>query len=142
MRRGVAIAAEFLASIRAHAERVHPHECCGLIEGVVDESGWHVHRVHESRNAAIEPERHFLIDPLVQLRVMRELRGTGRDIIGCYHSHPSGVASPSEADRREAVDDDFVWLIVSNGGDIRAHVFAIDAPDFQEVEIAVSNRTA
>ena len=51
------------------------------------------------RNLADTPDR-FEIDPAEQIKLMRALRGAGREIIGCYHSHPNGSAEPS-ADRSE-----------------------------------------
>jgi proteasome lid subunit RPN8/RPN11 len=115
------------AQILEAAKRAHPSECCGLIEGVADENGWSALALHETNNLAGDPSRRFLIDPELQFRLLRRLRGSGRSVIGCFHSHPGGTASPSEQDREEAGEDGFLWLVAAGtpegGYDLRAHVF-------------------
>ena len=50
-----------------------------------------------------ETERNrFLIDPLDQLRVEKEARGRGLEVLGYYHSHPDHPARPSNYDREHA----------------------------------------
>ncbi len=44
----------------------------------------------------------FLIDPLDQLRVEKEARKRGLDVLGYYHSHPDHPARPSNYDRDHA----------------------------------------
>jgi proteasome lid subunit RPN8/RPN11 len=109
--RFLALSAPLADTVREAARRAWPGECCGLIEGSATEGGWRASAIHETRNIAPEPARHFLVDVEAQLQLARSLRGTGRDVIGCYHSHPNGRAEPSERDRDGAVDDGFVWLI-------------------------------
>ena len=41
------------------------------------------------------------------------LRGTGREVVGVYHSHPHSAAVPSPTDCREAHYPGFIWVIVS-----------------------------
>ena len=102
------------AQLAAVAEVAFPVECCGLIEGrteaLAGREALHVTALHPTRNLSAEPDR-FEIDPAAHVRLLRALRGTGRDIVGCYHSHPNGRAEPSETDRARAADEDFVWLI-------------------------------
>jgi proteasome lid subunit RPN8/RPN11 len=89
-----------------------PRECCGLIEGVVEQRNAHATAIHPARNLATDADR-FEIDPIDQIRLLRDLRGTGREIIGCYHSHPNGRAEPSQRDRDGAFGEGFLWLIVA-----------------------------
>src|SRR5947207_2772420 len=53
--------------------------------------------------------------------------GSGR-IIGCFHSHPAGPPEPSATDRAQALEDDFLWLIVGGSEDsgftLQAYVFS------------------
>ena len=129
------IAPALLDDIRAAAKRAHPNECCGLIEGVHTGRAWHAHALHEAHNVAEDREKNFLIDPAAHLRLLGELRSTDREIIGCYHSHPTGLPKPSETDRREAVDDGFVWVIVK-GDDVKAYVFNDSTRSFSPLTIA------
>jgi proteasome lid subunit RPN8/RPN11 len=115
------------AQIVDAARRAHPHECCGLIEGVAHEEGWLALALHETNNLADDASRRFLIDPEVQFRLLRSLRGSGRSVIGCFHSHPGGVPLPSEQDREEAAEDGFLWLVAGGspeqGYELGAHLF-------------------
>jgi proteasome lid subunit RPN8/RPN11 len=60
-----------------------------------------------------ETERNrFLIDPLDQLRVEKEARVSGLEVLGYYHSHPDHPARPSNYDREHAWPW-YSYLIVS-----------------------------
>jgi proteasome lid subunit RPN8/RPN11 len=139
------IAQVFLAGplqdqIEKEARAAFPRECCGLAEGVREEQTVRVTAIHPARNLAAEADR-FEIDPADQIRVIRTLRGTGRDIVGCYHSHPNGRAEPSERDREGAFGEDFLWLILAlaqgrDGLDATLGAFTIGPAAICEVPIA------
>ena len=114
--------ADLRAQLAAEAEAAFPKECCGLIEGVPEGEGQRVTALHPTKNLAAAPDR-FDIDPAEHIRLLRGLRGTGREIIGCYHSHPGGAAEPSARDLAAAADEGFVWLIAAIPGEIAAFVF-------------------
>ena len=59
----------------------------------------------------------YRIDPRDHIALNRRLRGTGRAVIGSYHSHPATPAVPSPRDVAEAHYPEFLWLIVSLQGD-------------------------
>jgi len=125
---------ELAAQMLGAAARTFPLECCGLIEGIRAESGWRATALHEAANLAEDPARHFLIDPQRQfdlmraLRELRALRASEARIIGCFHSHPDGAALPSATDRAQALEEDFLWLIVGGSGEsgftLQAYVFS------------------
>ncbi|HLY05511.1 MAG TPA: M67 family metallopeptidase [Rhizomicrobium sp.] len=133
------------------ALRAYPRECCGLLEGMLTliaaktgkgESGKseiaQIVALHPMPNLAREPDR-FEIDPAAHIALLRNLRGTGRDIVGCYHSHPNGRAEPSARDRESAVEADFLWLICAVSPDTRESRiagFAFAAQGFASVPIA------
>jgi proteasome lid subunit RPN8/RPN11 len=101
------------ARILAEARAAFPRECCGLIEGDSER----ITALHPMRNLAEAPDR-FAIDPAEQFRLMRE----GRDIVGCYHSHPDGRAEPSPRDADGAGEVGFLWLIAA-AEDVAAFVW-------------------
>ena len=103
------------AQIDAQARAAYPRECCGLIEGVREHSHARAVVLHPTANFAPESDR-FEIDPAAHLRLLRELRGTEREIVGCYHSHPDGRLGPSERDSEDMRDDGFVWVIAAIAG--------------------------
>lgn len=116
-----------------HARSSYPEECCGLIIGQrqpVDR--YEVSRIIKSDNVSTgDRTMSFEIDPALLLRTHRELRGTPDAIIGYYHSHPDGPASPSETDRAGVTEADMIWLITSGSRtekklDIAAYVSSVD----------------
>jgi proteasome lid subunit RPN8/RPN11 len=100
------------AQIESQARDAFPRECCGLIEGVRERERAIVTAVHPVRNLSADAAR-FELDPAAHLRLARAARAAGRRIVGCYHSHPDGAASPSPADAQGAGETDFLWLIAA-----------------------------
>jgi proteasome lid subunit RPN8/RPN11 len=103
------------AQIAAEARATYPRECCGLIEGVRESNQVRAMVLHPTANFAPEADR-FEIDPVAHLRLLRALRGTECEIVGCYHSHPNGRLEPSERDGEGMRDDGFVWVIAAIAG--------------------------
>lgn len=133
--------------IAASGERAYPHECCGLLVGRQDGRRWFVTRVAESENlAAVEREDRFEVDPRLQIRLQRELRGSGLRVIGVYHSHPDGEARPSRHDLALANDPELVWIItaVGNGkaAETTAHVLAGDGSAFRQIAMEIVESAA
>jgi proteasome lid subunit RPN8/RPN11 len=71
-----------------------------------------VTQVVVSRNVAPSSQTdRFEIDPALQLQYQRKLRGTAEAVIGHFHSHPNGLAVPSDADRASPGESGLLWLI-------------------------------
>ena len=100
------------AQIAVEARAAFPRECCGLIEGTREGEAVHAAALHPTANFSAAPDS-FEIDPSAHIRLLRTLRGTGRRIVGCYHSHPNGRPEPSERDRASGGEEGFVWLIAA-----------------------------
>jgi len=101
-----------LREIAAHAAADYPAECCGLLVG----SGATIHRAEPVRNLrALERCDRFELDPVAYVRIWEAARARGERIIGCYHSHPDGVAQPSSLDRQLArkFGGPFGYLVVA-----------------------------
>ena len=93
-----------------------PLEVCGLLLGpaaLVDGIA-RIDELAPSPNlAAQEGADRFEIDPALHLRMRREMRGTGRTVLGLYHSHPNGSADASRADHMGGrLEPGLIWLIV------------------------------
>jgi desampylase len=123
--------------IAKEARKAYPKECCGLIEGTRAFDTLHAAAIHPTRNLSETPDR-FEIDPVEHISLLRAAREKGRTVIGCYHSHPDGKGEPSAADRANASDEDFLWLIAAIAADkkpkLSAFVFAAGA--FAPVRLA------
>ena len=98
-----------LAMLRAEAAAAHPLECCGLLLG----RGGAITGAVPAANVAGEPWHRFEIDPAVLIAAHRAARAGGPQVLGYYHSHPTGVARPSATDRGQAAGDGRVWAIVA-----------------------------
>ena len=102
-----------LVAMIAHA-RVHlPEEACGLIGGVIDETGnKHIKKVYYLENIDHSRE-HFTLSPQAQLTAIKDMRRNGFIPLGNWHSHPETPSRPSEEDKRLAYDSRASYLILS-----------------------------
>jgi proteasome lid subunit RPN8/RPN11 len=95
-------------AIRAHGEETYPHECCGVLLGRFDDNGAKsvtksVSRIARCGNTrADSPHNRYQIDPRELIRIQREGRERGEDIVGFYHSHPDHPPQWSPTDLAEA----------------------------------------
>ncbi len=85
--------ASLRARIESEAWAAVPGECCGLLEGTRTGGGIAVPALHPARNLAGADDR-FEIDPADHFAALRAARTNGREIVGCYHSHPDGRPGP------------------------------------------------
>ena len=92
------------ASLRLHGEETYPHECCGVLLGRFDDIGLKtVSRVARCGNTREDsPHNRYSIDPRDLIRIQREGRERGEEIVGFYHSHPDHPAQWSSTDLAEA----------------------------------------
>jgi proteasome lid subunit RPN8/RPN11 len=102
---------ELARRIRDAARTAYPRECCGLLIGHAEGDAVVIDEVAESVNLSASPGDSFEIDMRLRLTLQKRLRGTGRDVVGHYHSHPDGPAAPSDRDRLQAWEPDMIWLI-------------------------------
>ncbi|MEY4159832.1 MAG: hypothetical protein RLZZ136_453 [Pseudomonadota bacterium] len=100
-----------LATVQKEAAKAAPAEACGLLLG--DHHG--IRQAVVCANVAADPLRHFEIDPAALIAAHRAARGGGPQVIGYWHSHPSGAAAPSATDRAMASGDGRIWASVAAG---------------------------
>ena len=102
-------------SLRQHGEETYPHECCGILLGRVDDDGTRiVTSIARAGNTRIDSlHNRYNIDPRDQIRIQREARERGEDIIGYYHSHPDHTARWSTTDLAEAHWPGISYVITS-----------------------------
>ena len=90
-------------TIRQHSEETYPHECCGVLLGQMEDEVRTVTSIARCGNTrADSPHSRYNIDPRELIRIQREGRERGEDIIGFYHSHPDHPAKWSSTDLAEA----------------------------------------
>lgn len=151
------VSSNHLGAIRGHGAREYPNECCGLMLGTADDDRKEVREIIPLANLRHDPKRaqellpldapgkesernRFLIDPLEQLKVEKEARARGLDVLGYYHSHPDHPARPSNYDREHAWPW-YSYVIVSvERGEAKAltsWVLAEDRTRFDEEAVEV-----
>ena len=91
-------------ALRRHGEETYPHECCGVLLGRMEGDGARVvtATARAGNTRSDSPQNRYNIDPKELIRIQREGRDRGEDIIGFYHSHPDHPAQWSMTDLAEA----------------------------------------
>ena len=91
-------------SIRRHGEETYPNECCGVLLGRVEDDGTRVvtSAARAGNTRTDSAHNRYNIDPKELVRIQREGRERGEDIVGFYHSHPDHPAQWSKTDFEEA----------------------------------------
>ena len=146
-----------LENIRTHGARDYPNECCGILLGHADGEKKEVSEVVALQNLRHDPARaeallpvedpgresernRFLIDPEDQLRVEKDSRQRGLDVLGYYHSHPDHPARPSNYDREHAWPwYSYVIISVERGEpkDLTSWVLSKDRQRFEQEDVAL-----
>lgn len=101
------LARGIVAAIREEAAKAHPKEACGLLLGQAGK----VMQIRPCANVAPDPSRHFEVDPVALIAAFRAERAGEEQVLGYYHSHPSGDSRPSRTDFAMAAHDGRVWAI-------------------------------
>lgn len=119
-----------------HARRELPNECCGVLigrPGVFE-------RVIPIASIPPSPDSYYM-SPEEQIEIFTELGESGESLLGIYHSHPEGPASPSGMDIRLAFHPEAVYFIVSlkNRKKPEVRAFRIEKQEVTEITI---NETA
>ena len=120
------------ASIRRHGEETYPHECCGVLLGQMDGDRRTVTSVARAGNTRTDSAHNrYNIDPRELVRIQREGRERGEDIVGFYHSHPDHPARWSSTDLAEAhwFGCSYVITSVENGKAVLTNSFELTGSD-------------
>jgi proteasome lid subunit RPN8/RPN11 len=134
-----------LKALADAAEAAYPDEACGLLVGRLRGNGEVVvSRAELSPNVADgDRSRRFEVDPVLRIRLMKELRGGDERIVGHFHSHPGHAAQPSAADLARAFEPELVWVITSvEGGQAvhtTAHVVDDSVRQFREIPLRTAD---
>ena len=135
------IARPLVERMLAHARSGYPLEACGVFLGRPGPNGpAAVEDVVPVVNRETEkPRVRYAIAPEDLVRIDREARPRGLEIIGYFHSHPDHPARPSETDRQRAaqsLSDGVIHVVIGVDGGERtrptAWVFRDAAQAFEE----------
>lgn len=137
------------SAVKECCERAFPEEACGLLLGPVPADFERMGRPVEVDAIKALPNgwdaspktNRYLIDPLLLARVEKELEGTGRGVVGFYHSHPGAAAWPSPFDLDHAWPCISYWIVKVKEGravDSRSWQRTEDGRSFVEEQIIVA----
>lgn len=103
-----------VAEMFKHSAEGFPGESCGFLLGRWDaETAVLDAAVRAGNTKAEQRTDYFEIDPRQYNQVEKDLRGTGRQILGFYHSHPNHPDVPSFTDLNFAQGwPGFLWTII------------------------------
>lgn len=118
------------------ARRALPNECCGLLAG----RGRAVTRVFRAANALASPTA-YEVRPRELFALFRRMREEKLELVGIYHSHPTGENFPSARDRQRAYYPETPYVIVSPRGEAAQPVRAFLLREGRVEEIAVETQT-
>ena len=97
-----------LQKIIEHCHLEYPNEACGILAG----SKCIVELAIKMTNTDSSPSS-YAMDPQEQLRVVKNMRQAGLELVGIYHSHTGSEAYPSSTDVRLAYYPDTAYVIVT-----------------------------
>ena len=90
-------------AIRHHGEETYPQECCGVLLGRSADGANEVEDAVRAGNTRTDSAHNrYNIAPQELIRIQRQARDRGLDIVGFYHSHPDHPAQWSKTDFAEA----------------------------------------
>jgi proteasome lid subunit RPN8/RPN11 len=104
-------------TIVEHVRDGTPEEVVGLLAGRFGEEHSLVQQSHPATNVAEAPRTRHEIAPPEELELLERIDEAGMDVVGFYHSHPEGPATPSEIDARLAAWSGYSHVIVSLEGE-------------------------
>ena len=116
-----------------HARREYPLECCGFLSG----SGREIDSIQPTGNERHSREEFFVpVDELFAF--FRELRHSGQEHLGIYHSHPSSECLPSSRDVAEFhYPGVSYWIVSLQGEEADIGCFLWDKVGFEKVSFKV-----
>jgi proteasome lid subunit RPN8/RPN11 len=126
-------------ALRHHGEETYPHECCGVLLGQIDGNVRTVTSIVRAGNTRTDSAHNrYNIDPRELVKVQREGRDRGEDIIGFYHSHPDHPARWSQTDFAEAhwYGCSYVITSVEKGKAVLTNSFALEGSNEEEKKLA------
>jgi len=136
-------------TLRSHGEETYPHECCGVLLGTASPDGNQVHTTVRAGNTRTDRAHdRYNIAPEELIRIQRQARKLGLDIVGFYHSHPDCPAQWSKTDFDEAhwIGCSYLITRVDHGRATITNSFLLTGSDEEDkkfidqpIEIAVSS---
>lgn len=101
-----------------HAQDGHPAEVVGVLGGTFSPEVSRVKLSIPATNDAHSPTTRYAIADTELLSIVSTIEERGHEVVGFYHSHPSGPLAPSHIDEQHATWDGYSYVIVVPPDDI------------------------
>ncbi|MDR3578251.1 MAG: M67 family metallopeptidase [Anaerolineaceae bacterium] len=135
---GLSLSLEQWQQMFQYIQTCLPEEACGLIGGKKTQADL----ILPVENEAHSPVR-FRMKPEQQLAAFLTFEQNGLDLIGIYHSHPTGPDFPSETDLSEFAYPGTAYLIWSfTNTEWKLHGYQLDGGRFIEIPVNVHLRNS
>ena len=123
---------ELLRELITYVDQHAPLEACGLLVG---------HAARAEKMIGVLNQAHssvrFVMDPYEQLHAFDWIESKGLDLVGIFHSHPSGPETASATDIAEAAYAVVHVILSRTNGDWRARGFWIENGSAYEVTLQI-----
>jgi proteasome lid subunit RPN8/RPN11 len=98
--------------MRDYAAGHKTEEVCGLMVGYFHDEHMSATALefYPVQNIAKDPFALFVMDPVQQLNIYNDAFIRGKQIVGCFHSHPTSYGIPSTTDE-SMINEEYFWLI-------------------------------
>ncbi len=123
---------EQLQKMIAHVDSHAPLEACGLLAGLDSK----VESVLEVTNQA-QSEVRYVMDPIDQLKSFEWIESNGLQLIGIFHSHPTGPETVSPTDIAQAAYAVVHVILARVDGLWRARGFWMEDGKYREVALQI-----
>ena len=123
---------EQLQKMIMHVDSHAPLEACGLLAGHNSK----VEAVLEVTNQA-QSEVRYVMDPIEQLNAFEWIESNGLDLVGIFHSHPTGPETVSPTDIAEAAYAVVQVILARVNNHWQARGFWMNDSDYHEVTLQV-----
>src|ERR1700678_1723210 len=127
----IEIHSAILRAMIEHARRETRPECCALRAG----SGYKITHAYPAKNVAANPATSYEVSTKEIVNLTRQIRETGLELLGIYHSHPNENEEPSETDISAVGYPDLAYFIISHISDEHPQVRAFSIRDLQTSEL-------
>ena len=123
---------EQLQKMIAHVDSHAPLEACGLLAGLNSK----VEAVLEVTNQAQSAVR-YVMDPIEQLNAFEWIESNELDLLGIFHSHPTGPETVSPTDIAQAAYEVVHVILARVDNTWRARGFWIAGGNYSEVTLQI-----
>jgi len=116
-----------------YVDRHTPLEACGLLAG----KGARAEKMIGVLNQAKSPKR-FVMDPYEQLHAFDWIESNGFELVGIFHSHPTGPETVSATDIAEAAYEVVHLILAPRQNQWQARGFWIEDGAAHEVALQIT----